>query len=59
MGMKLAVGCMISFLSLSLVPKLHRLGQMDNFTLFIIFLPHFRGKNATKCSRIRLKWAMF
>ena len=36
-----------------------RLGQMDNFTLIFIFLPHFKGRNVTKCNEIRLKWAIF
>ncbi|MBI5308167.1 MAG: hypothetical protein HZB37_07545 [Planctomycetes bacterium] len=36
-----------------------RLCHMNNFTLFFIFLPHFKGKNVTKHDEIRLKWAIF
>ena len=44
---------------LLLFPKLLRLGQMGNFTLFFVFLPHFKGENAIQHGKNRLYLRVF
>ena len=42
--------------SRSQTPQTESNGQ---FYAIFIFLPHFKGRNVTKCNEIRLKWAIF